>query len=220
MTQPRNHRSRPSPSTRPHRRRAGIGAVRGTTLAVVMLLAIGGHATAQEDRPPTPDLDLTSLEAETEYGTLRAQRAETSFVAPLGEGQAIGITFLDGADGEPLEIFVRLYHRQLAGGAVAELDADGRATLHVARGDMSELDAIIDVTLSDDGASGTVTLMGETSEFGTSAATGDAGVYEAWGTDESDDTRCQWVVLPDGRQWGCICTPPFIGPCCRWGFMH
>lgn len=195
----------------------GISAL----LVAFVLVACGTEATPLQDRPATPELNLDTLEAETEFGTLRAQRAETSFVAPLGEGQAIGITFLDGSssDAEPQEIFVRLYHRELAGAILGELDAEGRASLTVTSGDLSEFDAAVELAITGNVASGTVTLMGESNSFTTVAATGVAGVYEAWGADENADARCQWVVLPDGRQWGCICLPPFISLCCRYHYL-
>ncbi len=206
MTQPRNHRSHPRPFTQPPRRRASIGTTLATALAAVALLAVGGHATALEDRPPTPELDLTTLEAETDLGTLHAQRKESSFVAPLGDGQAIGITVEDGTDGEPHEVFVRLYHRQLVGTELGELDAEGRTSITLTRGERSELDATVELTMIEDRASGTVTLMGETTDFTTTPATGVAGVYVAWGTDQSDDTRCQWVVPPtNGNGDACAC---------------
>jgi hypothetical protein len=192
-----------------------------STLLVVLTLVACSTEAPPQDRPATPELNLETLEAETAFGTLRAERAETSFVAPLGEGQAIGITFLDGAssDAESQEIFVRLYHRELAGAILGELDAEGKALLTVTRGDLSEFDATVALTITGDVASGTVTLMGESNAFTTAVASGVAGVYEAWGTDENPDTRCQWVVLPDERQWGCICLPPFISLCCRYHYF-
>lgn len=188
----------------------GIGAF----LVASLLVA----ATPPPDRAATPALDLDTFEAETEVGTLRAERVDISYVAPLGDGQAIGITFVDGvgSDAGSREVFVRLYHRELSGAVHGELDAEGRASLTVTRGDLSELEATVELAMTDEGASGTVTLMGTSSTFATTAATGVAGVYEAWGTDDSADTRCQWVVLPDERQWGCVCAPPWSSICCRY----
>lgn len=192
--------------------------VLSTLIVVLSLVACSTEASTPQGRPATPELNLDTLGAETAFGTLRAERAETSFVAPLGEGQAIGITFLDGAS-RSQEIFVRLYHRELAGAILGELDAEGRASLTVTRGDLSEFDATVELTITGDVASGTVTLMGESNAFTTAVASGVAGVYEAWGTDENPDTRCQWVVLPDESQWGCICLPPFISLCCRYHYF-
>ncbi|WP_129114815.1 hypothetical protein [Halegenticoccus tardaugens] len=57
------------------------------------------------------------MEADTESGTLRAERAENSYVGPIDDGQVIGIAFLDGAGASETqdhddEIVVHLYDRE------------------------------------------------------------------------------------------------------------
>ncbi|MFC7156395.1 twin-arginine translocation signal domain-containing protein [Halomarina halobia] len=183
---------------------------------------------ASEDAPtptsedaPASELDLDTLEADTEFGTLRAERAENSYVGLIDDGRAIGIAFLDDVgvgddrdvDGE---IVVHLYDREELAVLIGAVDAEGTATLE--SGDLSDFDATVELTVEDDAVSGTATFRGESSApFTAAAATGIAGVYWAHGTDEESDVRGDWVVLPDGRQWGCACLPPFVSPCCMLG---
>jgi hypothetical protein len=69
-----------------------------------------------------------------------------------------------------------------------------------------------------DTVSGTATFPGEEpTPFTADAATGIAGVHWARGTDEGPEVSGDWVVLSDGRQWGCVCHPPFNSPCCTLG---
>jgi hypothetical protein len=180
-----------------------------STLLIALVLA----ACASQEAPPTataPELNLDTLEAEMAFGTLQAQRAETSFVAALGEGQAIGITFF----GETTqEVLVLLYDRACVAIMQGELNAEGRASL--TSEEPTDFEATVDITVANNTASGTVSLMGETSAFSAEAATGISGVYRARGTHENPDVSAEWVVLPDERQWGCICTPPWVNPCCK-----
>jgi hypothetical protein len=126
-------------------------------------------------------------------GTVQAQRADNSYIGLIAEGRAIGIAFLDevGAAERPeLQdgVVVYLYNRQDLAMMIGETDAEGAATL----------------------------VSGELSDF--DAATGVGGVYWAHDSDEHADIRCDWVVLPDGRQWGCVCVmPPMMPehPCCQ-----
>lgn len=180
---------------------------------------IGTDAT--EDAP-TSELDLETLEADTESGTLQAERAEHSYVGPIDDGQAIGIAFLDdllAGDDQDLdeEIVVHLYDGEDLAIVIGEVDAEGVATFESEED--SDFDATVELTMDDDVVSGTVTFDGDSSTpFTADAAAGVGGVYWASGTDEEPDVSADWVVLPDGRQWGCVCLPPYVGPCCRLRF--
>ncbi|WP_247002306.1 twin-arginine translocation signal domain-containing protein [Halosolutus gelatinilyticus] len=174
---------------------------------------------ASQDAPaPAPELDLETLEADTEFGTLQAARAETSYVGPVDNGQAIGIAFLDevGAGNNQDrddEIVVHLYDREDLAIMLGEVDAAGAATLESE--EISDFDATVELAMETDVVSGTVAVHGESSTpFTADAATGVGGVYWAHGTDEEPDVSTDWVVLPDGRQWGCLCFPPYASPCC------
>lgn len=169
-----------------------------------------------------PELDLETLEADTELGTLQAERAENSYVGPIDEGQAIGIAFLDevGAGENPDlddEIVVHLYDREDLAIMIGEVNAEDAATLESE--ERSDFDATVEFIMENDVVSGMVTFHGESSTpFTADAATGAAGVYWAHGTDEEPDVSGDWVVLPDSRQWGCVCLPPYVGPCCMLRF--
>lgn len=111
------------------------------------------------------------------------------------------------------QIVVYLYEREDLAVLIGELDADGTATLE--SGDLSDFDATVELMMEDDAVSGTATFPGEQpAPFTADAATGIAGVYWADGTGEDPEVSGDWVVLYDGRQWGCICFPPFTSPCC------
>jgi hypothetical protein len=141
------------------------------------------------------------------------------YVGPLNEGQAIGIAFLDDVGGEVRQdagqsVVVYLYQRQNLAVLIGELDADGTATL--TSGDLSDFDATVDLRMESDAVTGTATFLDEqATPFTCPAASGVAGVYWAHGTDANPDVSADWVVLPDERQWGCICAPPGFSPCCQ-----
>lgn len=168
-------------------------------------------------------LDLETLTAETELGTLHAQRADNSYVGLIEEGRAIGIAFLDevtAANGHALqdEIVIYLYDRQDLAIMIGATDAEGAATLVSV--ELSDFEAVVELIMEEDIVSGTVTFPGEQpTSFTANAASGASGVFWAQGNAENPKGRCDWIVLPDGRQWGCICYPPIeSNPCCLIGF--
>lgn len=186
------------------------------------MLATTGCGLFGDDEPSAVDatLNLQTLEAETELGTLQAERAETSYVRPLGEGRAIGIAYLDDVtadDRDPEQIAVFLYDDEDLAVLIGDIDSDGAGTLE--SGDRSDFDATVEVVIEDGAVSGTATFPGEQPiPYTADAATGVASVYWARGTDENPDVSGDWVVLSDRRQWGCVCVPPFTSPCCSLRF--
>jgi hypothetical protein len=192
------------------------------TVLTMILAACVLPPVAPEAAEPDRVLDLETLEAETELGTVQAQRADNSYVGLIEEGRAIGIAFLNevGATERPeLQdgVVVYLYDRQELAMMIGETDAEGAATL--ASTDLSDFDAAVEFVMEDDVVTGTVTFPDEQPlSFTAEAATGAGGVYWAHDSDEHADIRCDWVVLPDGRQWGCVCVmPPMMPehPCCQ-----
>jgi hypothetical protein len=187
----------------------------GVLLSVGLVLAACGGAADGDDEVI---LDLESLSAETEFGQVQAERAGVSFVAELGEGRAIGITWQDqfgaaGGAGDDLVVYV--YDREQLALFTGPVAADGSASLASVAG--SDFEAAVAVTVGDDTASGTV-VFGEEEPvpFTAAVATGQAGVYWAHSAADDPDVSCHWVVLADGRQWGCICVPPGVNnPCCQ-----
>lgn len=208
----------------------GVGAVglAGTVSADVL-----GPAAIQ---PPdedahhqVPELDLDTLEADTEYGVLQATRVEDSFVGLVGDGRVIGLASGEavGAGDVPDEstqvtddaIVGYLYDRGAFALVVGEVEDAGSATLEsVAH---SDFDATIELVMEADVVTGSVRFEGEDdTPFTAYGARGVGGVYWAAGIDGADDppaVSADWVVLPDGRQWGCVCVmPPMMpeSPCC------
>lgn len=167
-----------------------------------------------------PELDLETLEAETPDGTLQVQRAENSYVGEIDDGRVIGIAFSSEVDiaEDPYdeeEIVVRLYDRQESAVFRGDIDEDGAASLESFDG--SDFEASVDLVMEDDVVTGTVTFGDEEEvSFTAEEATGDAGLYWVENTDEDAEIKSvDWVVLPDGRQWGVICIPPtFNNPFC------
>lgn len=199
-----------------HQNRLLVGAF---IVFVMLVTACDVISTAPEEDGPDAPLDLETMEAETESGILRAQRADTSYVGLIEEGRAVGVAFLDevgAGDGQERQdqIVVHLYDGQEELAVmIGELDADGAATL--TSGELSDFEATVQLMMEEGAVSGTATFPGEEPiPFTAEAATGIGGVYWAHGTDEAPDGRGDWVVLTDGRQWGCACLPPFRSPCC------
>ena len=115
--------------TRPRR----LLTVCALVASLVLVSACGEPPTVPDADRPDIVLDLDTLEAETEFGTLHAQRADNSFVGALGDGQAIGVAFLDelgvGTQQEPMEIAVYLYDGSCFAFLLGEVDAEGEAIL-------------------------------------------------------------------------------------------
>ena len=182
-------------------------------------------ACGAESMPPDEDeagamLDLETLTAETEAGTMQAQRAGNSNAGLIEEGRVIGVAFLDevgAGEGQDIQdgIVVHLYDGQELAIMTGELDADGAATL--ASAELSNFNASVELVMEEGAVSGTATFGDEQPiPFTAEAATADGvcGVYWAHGGGEDPDATADWVVLPDGRQWGCVCLPPYVSLCC------
>ena len=100
-------------------------------------------------------------------------------------------------DGDRMSGFVTDGKRYAKWFATAEIDDDGKATL-VARDGFQ----LGEVTISDETASGEVTVgLGEEA-FEAELATGDAGLFTAAEAKGQDSFEAGWVVLPDGRTLG------------------
>lgn len=203
----------------------GLKSFRPTV--VIVLLATSALLLGCDSNEPEPEpdddaveLDLETLEAETEHGTLEAERIDDSYVSAIGEGQAIGIA-LPAEDGDPdpdaeQEIVVSLYEGGELAALVGTVNSEGEATLESA--EQSDFDATVELTVEEEAVTGTATFGGEEAAFTAEAASGVAGVYWAEGTGEDPAASGSWVVLPDERQWGCVCGPPGTSPCCHLPF--
>jgi hypothetical protein len=180
---------------------------------------------AQQPEPvgfETPDLDLATLRAETPEGTLHAERADNSFVGEIAESRVIGIAFRSEVGGPPdvdgrRGIVVHLYDGQDPALLLGELDEQGAASLQTT--ETAYFDASVDLVLEGDVVTGTATYSDEDPiEFVAPAATGIGGVYWAVGDEHWEHRAADWVVLPDGRQWGALCAP--IHPWIIWCAMR
>ena len=183
-------------------------------MAVARVAAVG----VQEEEAQTAfeELDLHTMTASTEFGTLEAERVDNSFVGTTDDGQILGIASLDdvtdaaGTEGMVAHLYGSPNYSLLIG----ETDAEGVVRLESVDG--SHHDATLEFVIENGEAIGTLTIAGtQPIEFTLSSASGDAGVYWAGGTEEAPETRGDWVVFDDGRQWGCVCGPPATNPCCQ-----
>ena len=157
--------------------------------AVLVCAAVITAGCGNGDSQAMPQLDLATLAGDTEFGTVEAQRAENSYTAALGEGRAIGVAFLDdlGAEASADQIVVQLYDGDEEAVMIGEVDGQGAATL--VSGELSDFAATVELTISDDAATGiAVYLEGEPVAFTAPAASGIAGVYWGRGTDESPES--------------------------------
>jgi hypothetical protein len=192
-------------------------------LNVILLsgfLMIAGCDTTDtnENSEETIVLNLETLEAETDFGTLHAERVAQSYVSSLGESRAIGIAFLEENNMNSKDgIGVYLYDGDRLAVLTSEDKPEGETTLKGS--ELSDFDATVELTIKDDVVSGTASFLDEEAKsFTANPAPGDAGVYWADGTEEEPKVSAGWVVLPDSRQWGCVCHPPFTSPCCSLRF--
>lgn len=192
-------------------------------IALVAMSAVLIGCDTNEAEPESDDaveLNLETLEAKTEYGTLEAERIDDSYVTSMGEGQAIGIVLHDeGGDPDQdseRDVAVSLYEGGDLAVLIGAVDSEGEATLE--RGDRSDFDATVELAVEGEAVTGTATFLDEEAAFTAEAATGVAGVYWADGTEQNPDVSGSWVVLPDERQWGCACLPPLTNPCCSLAF--
>lgn len=199
-------------------RRPAVAAALVMAGALVMSACNGEDAADATEEDQDLVLDLESGQAETELGTVDAQRADHSYVTALGEGQAIGIVPAAGVGAEPdddEQLAVYVYDRDELAVMTGTLDADASGTF--TSGENADFDTTVELTMGRDAVSGTVAVDdGQPVEFTAQLADGDAGVYWAHGATDEPDLRCDWVVLADGSQWGCVCAPPvFANPCCQ-----
>jgi hypothetical protein len=193
----------------------------GALLALSGLLFLFAHAQEHAEIE-LPQLDLDTLEAEAPEGTLHAQRAERSFVGEIAAGRIIGIAFRSDIGDPPdtdddRQIVVHLYDGQEPALLLGAIDEQGAASLQTT--ETVFFDATVDLVMQGDVVTGTVTYGDEDPmPFTASAASGVGGVYWAVGEDDWEYRSAEWVVTPDGRQWGALCMP--MEPWVYWCFMQ
>jgi hypothetical protein len=110
-----------------------------------------------------------------------------AFVAVVGGSEAAVAAVVDG------------------NGGIAEPFGGARSSDDIALD--SRNGAHLEVSLSPDGGSGSVTLSGVEHSVALQPATGEAGLYRAGGLVDSEPAWIVWVVLNDGDQRGAAGTP-------------
>lgn len=95
-------------------------------VVLLMGLAVIAPGCGQDDRA-MPELDLAALEAETELGTVQAQRVDDSYTARLGEHRAISVAYLQdlGVEASADQIAVQLYDGTGEAVMIGEVDPQG-----------------------------------------------------------------------------------------------
>jgi len=185
---------------------------------LIFILCTGIISCNEEDEGPSAidnTLDLQTLEAETTHGTLQAKREENSYISSLGEGQAIGISYLNDittGNHDAEQVAIHLYDGEKLAVLIGEVDSDGEGMLQAK--EQSDFDATVELTIKDDTVTGTASFLGENTPFTAHKASGNSGIYWAEGTEENPEVSGYWVVLTDQRQWGCVCIPPHHLICC------
>jgi hypothetical protein len=179
---------------------------------VAELLASEGFALCSDQEAVeaadtiVPELDLASLEAQTQDRTFVAETYANTYVGEVTDDLLIGISldsrYADQADG----VSVYLCDSEDVSIYLWGDIEDSSATL-------SDDDVAVELTVSGDDITGTVTLAGEEQQsFTASEATDGAGMYVASDSAGEVDLEVRWVVAPDGRQRGRVV--------CCWPTSH
>jgi hypothetical protein len=194
--------------------RSGKG--RAPMRQVVPLLVLGLLATAcggggdQGAAAGQPELDLVTLQADTDVGTLQAEPIPHAYVGAVDDELFIAVALDDGADGQTARVYL----------------CDGAEVSIWLRGDVEpeqptrlggfEDGAHVEFVVTDEAVHGEVTLAGQGGPryFEAVAATGDAGLYRAEETIDGTEYVGGWIALADGRQQGLICDTVCIN---AWG---
>ena len=165
-----------------------------TSLALLLLT---GPTLAQNDERAASIADEPVLELFTGQDQFVAEVTEELFIALAVQADGSIAGYL--CDGEEI-------------GAWFDGEVIGKQAL-VAAGENIR----IDLTFNDRGAEGTVALAGaEPVAFSPEPAVSGSGLQRLETPLEDGGMAVSgWVTLNDGRQRGCVCFPPFTGPCCE-----
>jgi hypothetical protein len=165
------------------------------------LLAVGCGG-GSEPGAGAPALDLASLEAEIDAGTLQAQPVPNSYVGAVNDDLFVAVA-LDDSDGGGQ--VARVYLCDGAGVSVwlsGEVAADQPTQL----GGFED-GASVEFVVAEDAVHGHVVTAehGGPQYFEAALASGEAGLYRAENTLNGEDYVGGWIVLNDGRQQGRVC---------------
>jgi hypothetical protein len=171
-------------------------------LAVVGLLAVGCGDAGEAAAGPSAELDLASLEAEIDAGTLRAQPVPNSFVGAVTDDLFVAVALDDsGGGGQVATVYV------CDGAGVSTWLRGAVAADEPTRLGGFEDGASVEFVVAGDAVHGHVVTAqhGGPQYFEAVPASGEAGLYRAEDTLEGDDYVGGWIVLDDGNQQGRVC---------------
>lgn len=171
-----------------------------SAVALALLAVFLPACTNLADEQPTAETGAAEVTLNVErFATPEAAEMD-HFVAAVDDDLFIGVAVAEpgASEEDPRTVAVYLCDGQTVSQWLIEEVTGQEATLVAG-------DASVDVTIADNGVSGTVALGGgEPQPFTAELATGDAGVYRAEWYLGGVDYRVDWVVLNDGRQRGPI----------------
>lgn len=176
--------------------RHGLAPIRGRAVAAALALVLVSCGGDQSESDLT--LDTSTLQAEVAGEPVEATKVEDAMVGEVTDDLFIGITVTPDPSGTGERVVAYICDETGDGSYLTGPREDGRMTL--THGHVST-----EVELSDDGATGVVTFVGqEPQPFTASTPEGDGGLYWVRGTNDAgqDVVSTAWVVLDDGRQRG------------------
>jgi hypothetical protein len=176
--------------------RLAVGALMA---AGVMLTACSAPGADDNGAGGAPELDLASLEAEIDAGTLQAQPVPNSFVGAVTDDLFVAVALDDsGGGGQVATVYV------CDGAGVSTWLRGAVAADEPTRLGGFEDGASVEFVVAGDAVHGHVVTAqhGGPQYFEAVPASGEAGLYRAEDTLEGDDYVGGWIVLDDGRQQG------------------
>lgn len=183
---------------------AGASLTRLAAMLVVLTLAVATCAGDGQGGQGAGELDLATLRADTDGGTLEAEPLENAFVSEVHDDLFVGIS-LPESNGEKAQ-------------TVTAYLCDGDRTGIWLSGEMAD-DGVTRLGGFDAGAylefahdpeedvvGGRAVVAGRSpGSFEAIPASGDAGLYRAEQATDQGEVIGGWVALADGRQQGYIC---------------
>lgn len=177
-------------------KRANMMKFQGVLVLALLALSLLACTNLAEQQPMA---DTGAAEVTLAVERFTAPQAEMDhFVAAIDEELFIGVAVAaqDADYEEPRTVTVYLCDSQMVSAWIS-------GEIAGQEGELTAGDASADVTITEDGVSGTVALDGgEPRPFTAEPATDNAGIYRAELSQGGADFRIDWVVLNDGRQRG------------------
>lgn len=146
--------------------------------------------------PELAELDLETQEAVIASEAVQAEPYENTYVGEVTDDLFIAVSLGGRYPQDSDEITVYLCDNVLSVYLSGDLDQNDEAIL-------TDDEAEVEIAITDDEITGTVTLSGEDPmSFTAVEASGDAGLYAAELDVDGVEIIPRWIVLSDGRQRG------------------